>query len=87
MISRDDHVSLRNALVVEGVRPGIPLVVTVFDRDVASKLEGAVRNVRVVSMADIVASTIAAPCIDETLLSLHRGPEGLSAVRAGPKAR
>ena len=83
VISRDDHVSLRNALVVEGVRPGVALVVTVFDRDVASKLESAVRNVRVVSMADIVASTIAAPCIDETLLSLHRGAEGLSAVRAG----
>jgi Trk K+ transport system NAD-binding subunit len=83
VISRDDHVSLRIALVVEGVRPGVPLVVTVFDRDVAQKLESAVRNVRVVSMADIVASTIAAPCLDETLLSLHRGAEGLSAVRGG----
>jgi voltage-gated potassium channel Kch len=84
VISRDDHISLRSALVVEGVRPGVPLVVTVFDRDVALKLEGAVRNVRVVSMADIVASTIAAPCLDETLLSLHRGEGGLSAVHAGP---
>jgi len=84
VISRDDHVSLRSALVVEGVRPGVPLVVTVFDRDVAMKLESAVRNVRVVSMADIVASSIAAPCIDEGLLSLHRGGDGLSAVRAGP---
>jgi hypothetical protein len=84
VISRDDHVSLRIALVVEGVRPGVALVVTVFDRDVAQKLEGAVANVRVVSMADIVASTIAAPCLDETLLSLHRGDGGLSAVRAGP---
>ena len=84
VISRDDHVSLRSALVVEGVQPGVPLVVTVFDRDVALKLEGAVRNVRVVSMADIVASTIAAPCLDETLLSLHRGADGLSAVRPGP---
>ena len=48
------------ALVVEGVRPGVPLVVTVFDRDVASRLEAAVRNVRVMSMADIVAPSIAA---------------------------
>jgi Trk K+ transport system NAD-binding subunit len=85
VISRDDHVSLRSALVVEGVLPGVPLVVTVFDRDVASKLESAVANVRVVSMADIVASSIAAPCIDEGLLSLHRGADGLSAVRAGPE--
>jgi len=51
VISRDDHVSLRSALVVEGVKPGVPLVVTVYDRDVATKLESAVRNVRVVSMA------------------------------------
>jgi hypothetical protein len=84
VISRDDHVSLRSALIVEGVRPGVPLVVTVFDRDVARKLEAAVRNVRVVSMSQIVASTIAAPCIDETLLSLHRHDDGYSAVRAGP---
>jgi hypothetical protein len=84
VISRVDHISMRNALVVEGVRPGIPLVVTVFDRDVAVKLEDAVRNVRVISMADIVASTIAASCLDESLLSLHRGKEGLSAVRDGP---
>ncbi len=84
VISRHDHPSLRIALVVEGVRPGVPLVVTVFDRDVAQKLEGAVRNVRVVSMADIVASSIAAPCLDESLLSLHRGEGGLSAVHDGP---
>jgi voltage-gated potassium channel Kch len=85
VISRDDHVSLRSALVVEGVRPGVPLVVTVFDRDVATKLESAVRNVRVVSMADIVASTLAAACLDEELLSLHRGEDGaISAVRPGP---
>ncbi len=84
VVSRDDHISLRHALVVEGVRPGVSLVVTVFDRDVARKLESAVRNVRVVSMADVVASTIAAPCLDETLLSLHRNEDGLSAVRRGP---
>jgi len=84
VISREDHVSLRIALVVEGVRPGVPLVVTVFNRDVATKLESAVRNVRVVSIAEIVASTIAAPCLDETLLSLHRGEDGISAVRPGP---
>jgi len=84
VISRDDHVSLRSALVVEGVKPGVPLVVTVFDRDVARKLEATVRNVRVVSMSQIVASTIAAPCLDESLLSLHRNEDGYSAVRAGP---
>lgn len=83
VISKDDHVSLRNALVVEGIRPGVPLVVTVFDRDVAVELERGVRNVRVMSMADIVVPTLAGPCVNELLLSLHRTSGGLRAVRDG----
>ncbi len=54
VISNDDHVSLRLALVVENVRPGVPLVVTVFGGIVAAQLRRAVRNVRVLSMADMV---------------------------------
>ncbi|MEJ7797833.1 MAG: NAD-binding protein [Solirubrobacteraceae bacterium] len=83
VISKDDHVSLRSALVVEGVRPGVALVVTVFDRDVAMKLESAVRNVRVISMADVVVPSIAAACLDHSPLSLHRTPAGFKAVRPG----
>jgi voltage-gated potassium channel Kch len=83
VISKDDHVSLRNALVVERVCPGVPLVVTVFDRDVARELERTVRNVRVMSMADIVVPTLAGPCLDDRLLSVHRTAGGLRAVRAG----
>jgi len=83
VISKDDHVSLRSALVAEGVRPGVPLVVTVFDRDVALKLESAVRNVRVISMADIVVPSIAAACLDHSPLSLHRTSAGFKAVRSG----
>jgi hypothetical protein len=83
VISKDDHISLRSALVAEGVRPGVPLVVTVFDRDVAVKLEGSVRNVRVISMADIVVPSIAAACLDHSPLSLHRTPAGFKAVRPG----
>lgn len=83
VISKDDHVSLRNALVVESICPGIPLVVTVFDRDVAVELERGVRNARVMSMADIVVPTLAGPCLNERLLSLHRAPGELRAVRDG----
>ncbi len=83
VIAKDDHVSLRSALVAEGVRPGVPLVVTVFDRDVATRLESSVRNVRVISMADIVVPSIAAGCLDHSPLSLHRTPAGYKAVRSG----
>jgi voltage-gated potassium channel Kch len=56
--------------------------VTVFDHDVARKLERSVRNVRVMSMADIVVPSLAAACLDDDLLSLHRTAAGLRAVRS-----
>ena len=83
VISNDDHVSLRLALVVENVRPGVPLVVTVFGRIVASQLERAVQNVRVMSMADMVVPSLAGPCFDDRLLSVSRRDEGFAGVRTG----
>lgn len=82
VISRDDAVALRLALIVEYVRPGIHLIVTVHSRIVAAQLERAVDNIRVTSMARIVAPTLAAPCLDDRFLWVRRTPEGLSAVRA-----
>ena len=81
VFSRDDAVALRRALVVENVRPGVPLIVTVHGRIVAAQLRRAVRNIRVTSMAEIVAPTLAAPCLDERLLSVRRTPEGFAGVR------
>ncbi len=84
VISNDDHVSLRLALVVENVRPGVPLVVTVFGGIVASQLRRAVRNVRVLSMADMVVPSLAGPCFDDRLLSVSRRDGGFAGVQAGP---
>ena len=83
VISNDDHVSLRLALVVENVRPGVPLVVTVFGRIVASQVQRAVQNVRVLSMADMVVPSLAGPCFDNRLLSVSRRDGGFAGVRAG----
>lgn len=85
VISDDDNVSLRLALVVENVRPGVPLVVTVFGGIVASQLRRAVRNVRVLSMADMVVPSLAGPCLDDRLLSVSRRDGGFSGVQAGPE--
>ncbi len=82
VFSRDDAVALRLALVVEHIRPGVPLIVTVHSRIVAAQLRRAVGNVRVTSMAEIVAPTLAAPCLDDGLLSVRRTSEGFSGVRA-----
>ena len=84
VISNDDHVSLRLALVVENVRPGVPLVVTVFGGIVAAQLRRAVRNVRVLSMADMVVPSLAGPCLDDRLLSVSRQDEGYAGVQDGP---
>ena len=64
VVARDDIVALRLALVVEHFRPGIELVVTVFDRTIAGELQRSVPRCRVVSLADIVAPSLAAPCIE-----------------------
>lgn len=82
VISRDDGVALRLALVVENIRPGVPLTVTVHSQIVATQLEGAVRNIRVTSMAEIVAPALAAPCVDDRLLTVTRRPDGFFGVRA-----
>ena len=70
VISRFDHLSLRRALVVAHVRPDLPALVTIFDRDVATHLQDTVENVRVLSMADVVAPTFAGPLLDPRLVSL-----------------
>lgn len=82
VISRYDHVSLRAALAVGHVRPDVPLLVTVFDRDVAAHLRDAVESAQVLSMADIVAPAFAGPSLDPGLLSLVRGDTDVDGVRA-----
>ena len=87
VISRDDRVSLRLALVVEGVRPGVRLIVTIYNRDLGAQVRRAVRNVRVMSMADIVAPALAGPCLGDELIAVHRTAEEGErpvGVRAGP---
>ena len=44
VIDRDDIAALRTALLVEYLRPGIRLVVTIFDRTVAEQLIRSIPN-------------------------------------------
>lgn len=82
VVSRFDHVALRWALVVAYNRPHAAILVTIFDRHVAAELQGTVANVRVLSMAEVVAPAIAGPCLDPRLMSLVRGPAGATGVSA-----
>ena len=83
VLTQDDHVSLRLALIIESARPGLPLVVTVFGRIVASQLQRAVPTARVMSLADLVVPSLAGPCFDDRLLSVSRRPDGLKGVLIG----
>lgn len=83
VISRDDRVSLRMALVVEAVRPGVRLIVTIYNRDLGVQVRRAVRNVRVMSMADIVAPALAGPCLGQHLIAVSRSPAGPRGVSEG----
>jgi voltage-gated potassium channel Kch len=82
VVSRFDHVSLRLALVVVHVRPGIPVLVTIFDRDVAARLHETADNVHVLSMADVVAPAFAGPCLGDRTLAVVHGPSGYEGVEA-----
>jgi hypothetical protein len=83
VICRDDRASLRVALVIEGLRPGVRLIVTIYNRDLGAQLRRAVRNVRVMSMADIVAPSLAAACLSDDLLSVRRLGDRVLGIRPG----
>ena len=87
IVSKDDHLSLRLALVVENVRPGIPLVATVHGRIVADQLERVVENARVVSRADVVAPVLAGACFQKDLLLVRPEDDGFCGVFAGDGER
>lgn len=80
VITRDDAWALRLALLAAHKQPGARLVVTIFDRTVAGQLRLAVPSCVVVSMADLVAPSFAAPCVDADAVALVRGADGLEAV-------
>jgi Trk K+ transport system NAD-binding subunit len=83
VVSRDDRAALRFALVVEHLLPGVRLIVTIYNRDLGVELRRAVPNVRVASMADIVAPSLAAACLADDLLTALPATDGWLGVRHG----
>ena len=53
----------------------VPLLVTIFDPGIAEQIAETVPNCRVTSIADIVAPSLAGPCISEDLLAVLRDGE------------
>ena len=67
IVSRDDAFALRMALMVRDISDDTEILVTIFDPATAAELESRLEPCTVTSMADIVAPTLAGPCIDESL--------------------
>jgi len=67
VVSGDDAFALRMALMVRDADPDVELLITYFDLATADELCRRIGRCRVTSMADIVAPTLAGPCLDESL--------------------
>lgn len=80
VVSRDDIVALRYALLVEHLRPGIRLIVTIFDRTVAHEVTRAVPNCTVLAMTDAIVPSLLAACLDPELACVQRFGEQVLAI-------
>jgi TrkA-N domain len=81
--ARQDALPLRLALLIRHLDAELPLVVTIFDRDMARQLHEVVPHLTVTSVADIVAPALAGRCVRGDLDALERDGDGLVAIRDG----
>ena len=80
VVEREDAIVLRFALMVRAVSDDVPLLLTIFDDTMREQVGEVVPHTRMTSLADIVAPSLAGPCIEErfTAVSFRDGkPVGL----------
>ena len=65
IVAGDDPVVLRMALMVRAVSDEVPLLLTIFDQTIAAEMAEGLPKTHVTSMADIVAPSLAGPCVEE----------------------
>ncbi|MDQ3675659.1 MAG: NAD-binding protein [Actinomycetota bacterium] len=80
VVARADPIVLRMALMVRAVSEDVPLLLTIFDPTMAGEVAREWSDTQVTSLADIVAPSLAGPCISErfTAVTVDDGdPVGL----------
>jgi len=79
VVANDDAWPLRVALLVRHLDREVPIVATIFDPQTGRELESLIGNCTITSLADIVAPTLAGPCLSDTLCAVVDGdrPVGL----------
>ena len=65
VVEREDAIVLRFALMVRAISDDVPLLLTIFDATMREQVGEVVPHTRMTSLADIVAPSLAGPCIDE----------------------
>ena len=73
VVSRDDAWPLRAALLVRHLDADVPIVATIFDPATGRELEQAIGNIAITSLADIVAPTLAGPCLGDEIAAVLGG--------------
>jgi TrkA family protein len=76
LVAPSDELPLRLALLVRHLDDDVPIVATIFDRDIGAQLRGAVDRLEVTSLAEIAAPSLCGPCLDEDLAGVLAGPGG-----------
>ena len=71
IVSRDDAKVLRFALMVRHVDEDVPMLVTIFDPTMAAQIDRDLEHCEVTSMADIVAPSLAGPCLGDDLIAIR----------------
>ena len=80
VVSRADAFVLRVALMVRHVDPDVPMLITIFDPTMAGQVDRDLEHCEVTSMADIVAPSLAGPCLGDDLIAIREDrdpPTGL----------
>jgi len=70
VVARSDAVVLRMALMVRSASKDVPLLLTIFDPTIADQVAREVPNTQVTSLADIVAPSLAGPCVHERFVAV-----------------
>src|SRR5215218_6430814 len=81
VVARDDAWPLRAALLVRHIDADVPIVATILDPATGREVEHEIDNIAITSPADIVAPSLAGPCLGVDLAAVLDGarPVGLRA--------
>lgn len=70
VVAAEDPIVLRLALMVRAVSEDVPMLLTIFDSTMAKEMGQQLHTTHVTSLADIVAPSLAGPCIDERFTAI-----------------